>query len=69
MGKPEVKLTMESVEVDYIINIDETSANSKKLRPIYGLGVGEVVVTPEFRIVDKTYSSHFGWFSSMYCYI
>ena len=48
---------MESVEVDNIISIDETSANSEKLfRPIYGRGVGEAV-TPEFRIVDKTYSA------------
>ena len=47
---------MESVEVDNIINIDETSANSKKFRPIYGRGVGEVVI-PEFRIGDKTYSA------------
>ena len=47
---------MESVEVDNIISIDETSANSEKFRPIYGRGVGEAV-TPEFRIVDKTYSA------------
>ena len=38
---------MESVEVDNIINIDEASANSKRFRPIYGRGVGEVVI-PEF---------------------
>ena len=50
---------MESVEVDNIINIiniDETSANSKKFRPIYGRGVGEVVIQ-EVRIADKTHSA------------
>ena len=47
---------MRVVEVDDIVNFDETSANSAKFRPIYGRGDGEVVVN-EWRIGAKTYSA------------
>lgn len=47
---------MANVEVDDIINMDETSAQSKKFRPVYGRGRGLVVI-PEFRIGDKMYSA------------
>ena len=47
---------MKNVEVEDIINFDETSACSKKFRPIYGRGEGNVVV-PEYRIGEKTYSA------------
>jgi hypothetical protein len=47
---------MANVDVDDIINIDETSANSKKFRPTHGRGIGEVVI-PEFRIGEKMYSA------------
>jgi hypothetical protein len=47
---------MANVAVDDIINIDETSAQSKKFRPTHGRGIGEVVI-PEFRIGDKMYSA------------
>ncbi len=47
---------MANVAVEDIINIDETSAQSKKFRPTHGRGIGEVVI-PEFRIGDKMYSA------------
>jgi len=48
---------MANVDVDDIINIDETSANSKKFRPTHGRGIGGEVVIPEFRIGEKMYSA------------
>lgn len=47
---------MQAIEVDDIVNFDETSANSAKFRPIYGRGDGEVVVN-EWRIGSQTYSA------------
>ena len=47
---------MKCINVDYIVNWDETSANSEKFRPKYGRGEGEVVVN-EWRIGGKTYSA------------
>ena len=47
---------MQGVEVDNIVNWDETSASSSKFRPTFGRGEGEVVMN-EWRIGDKTYSA------------
>jgi len=47
---------MKAIDTDYIVNIDETSAKSSKFRPIYGRGVGEVIVK-EWHIGNKTYSA------------
>ena len=47
---------MQGVEVDNIVNWDETSASFSKFRPIFGRGEGEIVMN-EWRIGDKTYSA------------
>ena len=47
---------MRNIDPDYLVNIDETSAKSSKFRPIYGRGVGEVIVK-EWHIGNKTYSA------------
>ena len=47
---------MRDIDPDYLVNIDETSAKSSKFRPIYGRGVGEVIVK-EWHIGNKTYSA------------
>jgi hypothetical protein len=47
---------MRDIEVDDIVNFDETSANSAKFRPNYGRGEGDVVIN-EWRIGAKTYSA------------
>ena len=47
---------MHGVEVDTIVNWDETSASFSKFRPTFGRGEGEIVMN-EWRIGDKTYSA------------
>ena len=47
---------MRDIDPDHLVNIDETSAKSSKFRPIYGRGVGEVIVK-EWHIGNKTYSA------------
>ena len=47
---------MRCIDVNCIVNWDETSAHSEKFRPTHGRGEGEVILD-QWHIGDKTYSA------------